>query len=85
MLGQVLRVKGYYDVMIHKHHSEGVYDLIDLRVGRTHLKGLTPKMSYLISIFDTYSREKWPVLRQRIPPLWIPPLCNIRGACLGKY
>ena len=28
MLGQVLRVKGYYDVMIHKHHSEDVYDLI---------------------------------------------------------
>ena len=34
MFGQVLRVKGYYDVMIHKHHCEDVYDLIDLRVGR---------------------------------------------------
>ena len=33
MSGQVLRVKGYYDVMIHKHHCEDVYDLIDLRVG----------------------------------------------------
>ena len=30
MSGQVLRVKGYYDVMIHKHHCEDVYDLIDL-------------------------------------------------------
>ena len=30
MFGQVLRVEGYYDVMIHKHHSEVVYDLIDL-------------------------------------------------------
>ena len=35
MFGQVLRVKGYYDV-------ENVYDLIDLRVGRAHLKGLAP-------------------------------------------
>ena len=33
MSGQVLRVKGYYDVMIHKHHCEDVFDLIDLRVG----------------------------------------------------
>ena len=30
MSGQVLRVKGYYEVMIHKHHCEDVYDLIDL-------------------------------------------------------
>ena len=30
MSGQVLRVKGYYDVMTHKHHCEDVYDLIDL-------------------------------------------------------
>ena len=30
MSGQVLRVKGYYDVMIHKNHCEDVYDLIDL-------------------------------------------------------
>ena len=43
MSGQVLRVKGYYDVMIHKHHSEDVYDLIDLIVGRAHLKDLAPK------------------------------------------
>ena len=43
MFGQVLRVKGYYEVMIHKHHSEDVYDLIDLRVGRAHLKDLAPK------------------------------------------
>ena len=43
MIGQVLRVKGYYDVMIHKHHSEVVYELIDLRVGMAHLKGLAPK------------------------------------------
>ena len=43
MVGQVLRVKGYYDVMIHKNHSEDVYDLIDLRVGRAHLKGVAPK------------------------------------------
>ena len=43
MFGQVLRVKGYYDVMIHKHHSEDVYDLIDLRMGGAHLKGLAPK------------------------------------------
>ena len=25
------------------------------------------------------------VLGHLIPPLWIPPPCNIRGACLGKY
>ena len=43
MLGQVLRVKGYCDLMIHKDHSEGVYGLIDLRLGRTHLKVLAPK------------------------------------------
>ena len=43
MFGQVLRVKGYYDEMIHKHHSEDVYDLIDFRVDRSHLKGLAPK------------------------------------------
>ena len=30
MSGQVLRLKGYYEVMIHKHHCEDVYDLIDL-------------------------------------------------------
>ena len=47
MLGQVLRVKGYYDVMIHKHHSEDVYDLIDLSVGRGTFKGFSIKMSYL--------------------------------------
>ena len=34
MSGQVLRMKGYYDVMIHKHHCEDVYYLIDLRVGK---------------------------------------------------
>ena len=28
MLGQVLRVKGYYDVMIHRHHCEDVYDIL---------------------------------------------------------
>ena len=33
----------YYDIMIHKHHCEDVYDLIDLGVGRSHLKGLAPK------------------------------------------
>ena len=43
VLGQVLRVKGYYDVMIYKHHSEDVYYLIDFRVGRAHIKGLAPK------------------------------------------
>ena len=43
MFGQVLRVKGYYDVMIHKHHCEDVYDLIDLRVGRADLKDLASK------------------------------------------
>ena len=43
MLGQVLRVKGYYDVMIQKNHAEDVYGLIDLRVGRAHLKGLPLK------------------------------------------
>ena len=37
------RVKGYYDIMINKHHCEDVYDLIDLGVGRSHLKGLAPK------------------------------------------
>ena len=31
------------------------------------------------------SREKWMVLGQRIPALWIPAPCNIRGACLDKY
>ena len=30
-------------------------------------------------------REKLRVLGQRIPALWIPAPCNIRGACLGKY
>ena len=43
MLGQELRVKEYYDVMIHKHHSEDVYGLIDLRVGGAHLKGFAQK------------------------------------------
>ena len=43
MFGQVLRVKGYYDVMIHKHHSEDVYGLVDLRLGGAHLKGLKLK------------------------------------------
>ena len=43
MFGQVLRVKGYYDVMIHKHHPEDVYDLIDLRLGRAHLEDLALK------------------------------------------
>ena len=43
MSGQVLRVKGYYEVMIHKHHCEDVYDLIDLRVGRADLKDLASK------------------------------------------
>ena len=28
MSGQVLRVKGYYDVMIRKHHCEDVYDIL---------------------------------------------------------
>ena len=37
--------------MIHKHHSDDVYDLIDLRVDRSHLKGL-----YLIP--KTRSREQ---------------------------
>ena len=39
MLGQVMRVKRYYDIMIHKNHSECVYGLIDLRLGWAHLKG----------------------------------------------
>ena len=25
------------------------------------------------------------VLSQKLPPLLLPPICNIRGACLGKY
>ena len=37
------RVKGYYDIMINKHHCEDVYDLIDLRVGRADLKDLASK------------------------------------------
>ena len=43
MLGKVSRVKGYYDVMIHKYYSEDVYDLIEFRLGGAHLKGLAPK------------------------------------------
>ena len=43
MSGQVLRVKWYYDVIIHKYHCEDVYDLIDLRVGRADLKDLASK------------------------------------------
>ena len=43
MPGQVLRVKGYYDVMIHRNHSEGGYGLIDLRLGGAHLRVLAPK------------------------------------------
>ena len=56
MSGQVMRVKGDYDVMIHKHHCEDVYELLDLGVGRSHLKGLAPKYPYLIS--KTRSREQ---------------------------
>ena len=40
---RILKVKGYYDVMIHKNHSEGGYGLIDLRVGGAQLKVLAPK------------------------------------------
>ena len=31
------------------------------------------------------SRENMGILIHRHTPLWHPPLCNIRGACLGKY
>ena len=31
------------------------------------------------------SRENWGVLGHQLPPPLLPPLCNIRGACLGKY
>ena len=31
------------------------------------------------------SKGKWLVLGHRLPPLWLPRPCNIRGACLGKY
>ena len=24
-------------------------------------------------------------LSHQLPPLWLPPPCNIRGACLGRY
>ena len=31
------------------------------------------------------SRENLAVLPKRLPPLWLPPPCNVRGACLGEY
>ena len=31
------------------------------------------------------SRENLGVLPQQLPPPLLPPLSNIRGACLGKY
>ena len=31
------------------------------------------------------SNVNWTVLVQQLPPLLLPLLCNIRGACLGKY
>ena len=36
------RVKGYYNIMIHKNHSKDVYGLIDLRLGG---QGLAPKLA----------------------------------------
>ena len=36
-------VKEYYDVMIHKNHSEDGYGLINLRLGGAHLRVLAPK------------------------------------------
>ena len=43
MPGQMLRVKGYYDVMIHKNDSEDGYGLINLRLGGAYLRVLAPK------------------------------------------
>ena len=40
---RILGVKEYYDVMIHKNHSEWVYGLIDLRLGGSQLNVLAPK------------------------------------------
>ena len=58
MLGQVLRVKGYYDVMIrHKHHSEDVYDLIDLwyfLLAFLRIKGYYDKMIHKHHSEDVY-------------------------------
>ena len=31
------------------------------------------------------SRDNWRVLEHQLPPFWLPPPCNIRGAFLGKY
>ena len=31
------------------------------------------------------SRENLGVLGHQLPPLWLPPPCNIKEACLGKY
>ena len=28
---------------------------------------------------------KWGVLSHQLPPLWLPPPCDIRETCLGKY
>ena len=45
MVGQMLKVKGYYDVMIHKNHAEDGFALINLRLGGVHLKVLAPKLA----------------------------------------
>ena len=43
------------------------------------------KSRYRGSSFVYFSSVNLAVLRQPIPPLWIPPPCNIRGVCLNKY
>ena len=53
MLGQVLRVKGYYDVMKQKNHAEDVYGLIDFKTEQGTFEEFSTKISYLISIFGT--------------------------------
>ena len=60
MPGQMLRVKGYYDVMIHKNDSEDGYGLINLRLGGGTFKGFSTKISYLIPYLvpRTKSREQ---------------------------
>ena len=65
MLGQVLRVKGYYDVMIHKHYSEDDYDLIDFRVGRSYLKGLASKWATWYPYLIPRTREQGSVVIER--------------------
>ena len=40
---RTLKVKGYYDVMIHKKSFEGAYGSINLRLGGACLRVLAPK------------------------------------------